>query len=118
MLLDTSRTARQPRGGGPGWVAAADKALGLMVEIPAGALVLVETVILFAGVVARYVVGEPLTWSDELASILFRWLAMLGSVVALRRKRQPKSPRSASWTPSSPGCSSIAGSTGRASCRC
>ena len=27
----------------------------------------------------------PLVWSDELASILFLWLAMLGAVVALRR---------------------------------
>ena len=28
---------------------------------------------------------RPLIWSDELASILFLWLAMLGAVVALRR---------------------------------
>ena len=27
----------------------------------------------------------PLIWSDELASILFLWLAMLGAVIALRR---------------------------------
>ena len=27
----------------------------------------------------------PLVWSDELASILFLWLAMLGAVVAFRR---------------------------------
>jgi tripartite ATP-independent transporter DctM subunit len=27
----------------------------------------------------------PLTWSDELASLLFLWLAILGAVVALRR---------------------------------
>jgi TRAP-type C4-dicarboxylate transport system permease small subunit len=27
----------------------------------------------------------PLVWSDELASILFLWLSMLGAVVALRR---------------------------------
>ena len=39
----------------------------------------------FAGVVARYVFHSPLVWSDELASILFLWLAMLGAVVALRR---------------------------------
>ena len=35
--------------------------------------------------VARYVFHRPLVWSDELASILFLWLAMLGAVVALRR---------------------------------
>ena len=44
-----------------------------------------EIVILFAGVVARYVFDAPLVWSDELASILFLWLAMLGAVIALRR---------------------------------
>jgi tripartite ATP-independent transporter DctM subunit len=40
---------------------------------------------LFAGVVSRYVLHSPLIWSDELASILFLWLAMLGAVVAFRR---------------------------------
>jgi hypothetical protein len=52
---------------------------------PAGLLVLAEIVVLFAGVIARYVFTRPLVWSDELASILFLWLAMLGAVVALRR---------------------------------
>ena len=55
-----------------------------MVEIPAAALVLAEIGVLLAGIVSR-ASGHPLVWSDELASILFLWLAMLGSVVALRR---------------------------------
>jgi tripartite ATP-independent transporter DctM subunit len=59
--------------------------LGMLVEIPAAILVVAEIVILFAGVVSRYVMHSPLIWSDELASILFLWLAMLGAVVALRR---------------------------------
>ena len=54
-------------------------------EIPAALLVVAEIVVLFAGVVARYVLHKPLIWSDELASILFLWLAMLGAVVAFRR---------------------------------
>ena len=41
--------------------------------------------ILLAGVVSRYVFRNPFVWSDELASILFLWLAMLGAVVAFRR---------------------------------
>ena len=41
--------------------------------------------ILLAGVISRYVFHNPLVWSDELASILFLWLAMLGAVVAFRR---------------------------------
>ena len=48
-------------------------------------MVAAEIVILFSGVVARYVFNAPLVWSDELASILFLWLAMLGAVVAFRR---------------------------------
>jgi tripartite ATP-independent transporter DctM subunit len=59
--------------------------LGRMVEIPAALLVVAEIVILFAGVISRYVMHQPLIWSDELASILFLWLAMLGAVVAFRR---------------------------------
>src|ERR1700730_1816975 len=59
--------------------------LGMLVEIPAALLVVAEIVILFAGVVARYGLRQPLIWSDELASILFLWLAMLGAAVAFRR---------------------------------
>ena len=59
--------------------------LGMLVEIPAAILVVAEIVILFAGVVARYGLHRPLIWSDELASILFLWLAMLGAAVAFRR---------------------------------
>jgi tripartite ATP-independent transporter DctM subunit len=59
--------------------------LGLLVEIPAAILVVAEVVILFAGVIARYVLHQPLIWSDELASMLFLWLAMLGAAVAFRR---------------------------------
>jgi tripartite ATP-independent transporter DctM subunit len=62
-----------------------DRVLALVTEIPAALLVVLEIVILFAGVVSRYVFNKPLTWSDELASILFLWLAMLGAVIALRR---------------------------------
>ena len=62
-----------------------EHALKWLVEIPAAILVVAEVVILFAGVVSRYVLHAPLVWSDELASMLFLWLAMLGSAVAFRR---------------------------------
>ena len=55
------------------------------VEGLAGILVIVETIVLLAGVVARFVFNQPLTWSDELASNLFLWLAMLGAVIAYAR---------------------------------
>jgi tripartite ATP-independent transporter DctM subunit len=65
--------------------ASLESVLGMLVEIPAAILVVAEIVILFAGVVARYGLRQPLIWSDELASILFLWLAMLGAAVAFRR---------------------------------
>jgi tripartite ATP-independent transporter DctM subunit len=70
---------------GPAWVRGFDAVLGRLVEIPVALLVLADIGVLFAGVVARYWLHSPLLWSDELASIMFLWLAMLGSVVALRR---------------------------------
>jgi tripartite ATP-independent transporter DctM subunit len=65
--------------------ASLEAALGMLVEIPAALLVVAEIAILFSGVVARYGLHSPLIWSDELASILFLWLAMLGAAVAFRR---------------------------------
>ena len=64
---------------------ALDAWLGAGVETIAAALVAAEIAILFGGVVARYVFDRPLVWSDELASILFLWLAMFGAVIAFRR---------------------------------
>ena len=37
-------------------------------------------------VVCRYFLGDPLTWSDELARYLFVWCAFLGWVIAARRR--------------------------------
>ena len=59
--------------------------LGHFIEIPAAVLVVGEVAVLLAGVVMRFVFNSPLPWADELASILFLWLANLGSAVALRR---------------------------------
>lgn len=63
-----------------------ERLLGSVVELAAAALVAAEVVILFTGVFARYVLHSPLPWVDELASILFLWLAMLGAVIALQRR--------------------------------
>ncbi|SAL11826.1 TrapT dctQ-M fusion permease, dicarboxylate transport [Caballeronia peredens] len=54
-------------------------------EICAAGLVVAEVVLLFANVFYRYVLHDPLIWGDELATLLFIWLAMLGTVIALRR---------------------------------
>jgi tripartite ATP-independent transporter DctM subunit len=66
-------------------VAYADRLLAYVTEVPAALLVLVEILVLLSGVVSRYVFHRPLGWTDELASMLFLWLAMLGAVIALRR---------------------------------
>ena len=75
--IDTGAFNRFPR---------LDAVLASVTEIPAAVLVVTEIVVLFAGVVSRYVFNRPLTWSDELASVLFLWLAMTGAVIALRRQ--------------------------------
>jgi tripartite ATP-independent transporter DctM subunit len=75
------------RAGASRWSAGArlDFLLTRLTESLAALLVALEVVILFAGVVSRYVFHNPLTWSDELASTLFLWLAMLGAVIALHK---------------------------------
>jgi tripartite ATP-independent transporter DctM subunit len=62
-----------------------EQGLRYAAEIPAAFLVVAEIFVLLAGVVSRYVFQSPLVWTDELASLLFLWLAMLGSVIALQR---------------------------------
>jgi tripartite ATP-independent transporter DctM subunit len=88
MKIESIGTAEAAEGLAPGarhWSAPIDTGLRYLVEIPAALLVVAEILVLLAGVISRYVFHEPIIWSDELAAILFLWLAMLGSVVALRR---------------------------------
>ncbi len=63
----------------------AEQWLGNSVAAVAALLVIAEVVVLFSGVSARYLFQRPLIWSDELAGILFLWLAMFGAVVAFQR---------------------------------
>jgi tripartite ATP-independent transporter DctM subunit len=63
----------------------AEQWLGSTVAAIAALLVVAEIIVLFTGVSARYFFQRPLIWSDELAGILFLWLAMLGAVVAFQR---------------------------------
>jgi TRAP-type C4-dicarboxylate transport system permease small subunit len=70
---------------GPDWLKKFDRGLGLLIAIPTALLVLLEIFVLLGGVIARYAFHNPIIWSDELASTLFLWLAMLGSAIALHR---------------------------------
>jgi len=72
-------------GGIASWLREIENGLSLVVAVLAGALVVVESVILLAGIVARYAFHAPLVWTDELAAILFTWLALLGAAMAFRR---------------------------------
>ncbi|WP_298283311.1 TRAP transporter large permease subunit [Acidocella sp.] len=64
---------------------ALDLVSGRLAELLAAALVVIEVAILLGGVVFRYVLDNPLVWTDELAEMLFLWLISLGAVIALRR---------------------------------
>ena len=64
---------------------ALDTGLRRLTEGSAALLVVIEVTLLFCNVFSRYVLNQPIVWGDELASLLFLWLAMLGSVVAMRR---------------------------------
>jgi tripartite ATP-independent transporter DctM subunit len=68
------------------WIVSIEHAIGAVVEPLAAALIVAEVVILAAGVTFRYVLHNALIWSDELSGILLLWLAMLGAVVAYRRR--------------------------------
>jgi tripartite ATP-independent transporter DctM subunit len=59
--------------------------LGRIVAAAAAFILLIEVLLLLANVIARYVFNRPLVWGDELASILFVWLCVLGAVLAMRR---------------------------------
>lgn len=65
--------------------ASLDALLARITEPLAAIVVVAEVLILLIGVISRFVFNHPLTWSDELASIMFLWLAMLGSAIAQRR---------------------------------
>ena len=50
------------------------------------ALVAVMTVAVFLQVLYRYVLTQPLYWSEELARYLFVWLSILGATLGLQKR--------------------------------
>ncbi len=69
------------------WPAAISRFLTVLSENAAALLVLAELVLLFSGVAARYLYQASSSWSDEVASLLFVWLTMLGATVAFSRNQ-------------------------------
>ena len=78
----TSATLPHPA---TGFLSTLSRGLALLIEIPTVLALVAEVIVLFCGVAARYVFHTPLIWSDELASIIFLWLAMFGAAIALQR---------------------------------
>ncbi|MDF3881448.1 TRAP transporter large permease subunit [Cupriavidus basilensis] len=84
QTVSTGRADEPPQGSGARIKQVADL-LASMVAVPAALLVLAEIAVLLTGVICRFVFHAPIAWSDEVASILFLWLATLGAVLALHR---------------------------------
>lgn len=55
------------------------------VEFVSALLLVVIVVMLLVGVVARYIFSIPIVWIDEVVSLSFLWLAMLGTAIAMHR---------------------------------
>jgi tripartite ATP-independent transporter DctM subunit len=84
-LVEETSVALPRMTGVAGALQKAEQLLGSAVAAIAALLVVAEIIILFTGVSSRYFFQKPIIWTDELAGILFLWLAMLGAVVAFQR---------------------------------
>lgn len=61
-----------------------EAAVGSAIELCAAAIVVAEIGVLSASIASR-LLRTPILWADEVASILFLWLAMMGACTATRR---------------------------------
>lgn len=71
--------------GEAGLFATVENWLATGIEFIAAALLALEVVLLFCGVMFRYIFHQPLVWGEELSEIFFIWMIAFGAVVALRR---------------------------------
>jgi tripartite ATP-independent transporter DctM subunit len=61
------------------------KRLMMPLEVLSAALMVSIVLMLFGGVVARYLFSQPVGWIDEAVSLAFIWVAMIGAVLAMHR---------------------------------
>jgi tripartite ATP-independent transporter DctM subunit len=54
-------------------------------EVTAAALMATIIVLLLVGVLSRYVFSESIVWVDEVVSLSFIWLTMIGTAIAMHR---------------------------------
>jgi tripartite ATP-independent transporter DctM subunit len=67
------------------WAERSEEMISAAAEGVAAALLLADITLLAYGVSARYFFHIPVTWVEELASLIFLWFGMLGVVSALHR---------------------------------
>ena len=58
-----------------------------IVEWIAAVMVVALAVIVFLQVFNRFVLKAPLAWSEDLAMLLFQWVAFLGAAIGVKRMR-------------------------------
>ena len=58
--------------------------IGRVIDVIAASLLLFDIVILLWAIGARYLLRAPVTWVEELATVVFLWFGMLGVASALR----------------------------------
>ena len=63
------------------------KILDNLVEGVCMVLVTALAVVVFLQVFNRFVLKAPLSWSEDLAMLLFQWVAFLGAAVGVKRSR-------------------------------
>ena len=92
MQLTDTRSEPEAALGGIETMAEPKRAEGWMrpVEWLASVLLLVMISMVLANVFFRYVLATPLIWGDEIASLSFIWMAMLGAAIAVDRHEHMK----------------------------
>lgn len=61
------------------------KSIAFLPEVILCILVILEIILLNCSVVARYVLGTSLDWSEEWARIMFFWLSFFGAAIGVKR---------------------------------
>src|SRR5207244_11708001 len=59
--------------------------LDVAIEAVAAVLMATMCIIVFLGVFFRYVLSDPLTWTEEIARLCLVWITFLGTYLAYRR---------------------------------
>jgi TRAP-type C4-dicarboxylate transport system permease small subunit len=65
---------------------AVKRGIDRVVDAVAQTMLAALAIVVFAAVIARYLIHAPLAWSEEVSRYLFIWLSLLGAETALRAK--------------------------------